>query len=358
MKLRELDYYLPPELIAQHPLEDRAASRMLVLDRATGAVRDDYFRHLPAVLTGRELIVLNDTKVFPARLFARRRGVVAQRPGRRNPARKTFLTAAIEVLLTRQLDENLWEALVRPGRKVGKGEVLIFGDGLEGEVVGRGEFGVRQIRFHAAGDFFSVVEKLGHVPLPPYIKRPDTPADRERYQTVFARRPGAVAAPTAGLHFTPQILDDLKTRGAEIAAITLDVGLGTFQPIHTENLEDHHMQAERYEIGEEAACAIRRARAEGRPVVAVGTTVVRALEHVAAREGEVLAGRGQAELFLLPGHAFRAVDQLLTNFHLPRSSLLALVCAFAGREKILAAYEHAVRERYRFYSYGDCMLIR
>lgn len=358
MKLEELDYHLPPERIAQQPLAERAASRMLVLDRTTGELSDDSFRHLPELLAGRELVVLNDTKVFPARLFARRRGVQAQAPGKRNPMRKEFLKAPIEVLLTRQLEPELWEALVRPGRKVRTGELLIFGDELEGEVVGRGEYGVRQIHFRASGDFFSVTEKLGHVPLPPYIKRPDTPSDRERYQTIYACRPGAVAAPTAGLHFTPAILDALRAKGIEICTITLEIGLGTFQPIHAEKLEDHHMQAERYEISAAAAAAIHSAHAHSRAVLAVGTSVVRALEHVAARHGEVVPGRGEADLFIHPGHRFRVVDQLLTNFHLPRSTLLALVCAFAGREKVLAAYEHAVREHYRFYSYGDCMLIR
>lgn len=358
MKLAELEYHLPPELVAQQPLVDRAASRLLLLDRETGAVGDEFFRHLALLLTGRELLVLNDTKVFPARLFARRRGIGTQAPGRRNPARKTFLKAPIEVLLTRQIDAGLWEALVRPGRKVRTGEVLVFGEGLEGEVAGRGEYGVRQIRFRATGEFFALAEKLGHVPLPPYIKRPDTPSDRERYQTVYARRVGAVAAPTAGLHFTPEILRELEARGVEIATITLAIGLGTFQPIHADRLEDHRMQAERYEISTAAAAAITRARAAGRPVLAVGTSVVRALEHVAGKRGGVMAGAGEADIFIFPGHKFRVVDQLLTNFHLPRSTLLALVCAFAGREEVLAAYEHAVRARYRFYSYGDCMLIR
>lgn len=365
MKPEELDYELPAALVAQRPLPVRDASRMLVVDRAQGRCGDYSFRELPDRLRGDELLVLNNTRVFPARLFAQRRGLRAQPIGRRNPARREYLRAPIEVLLTRQLEPGMWEALVRPGRKVRTGERLRFNaparaDELEAEVVGRGEFGLRRLRFPAEANLWESFERLGHVPLPPYIQRPDEPADRERYQTVFARpdKIGAVAAPTAGLHFTPAILAALKARGIELVEITLTVGLGTFQPIRTKTLEHHPMQPEPYEIPAHVATVIEAAREARRPILAVGTTVVRALESVASRLGRVEAGSAEAGLFIYPGYEFKVVNQLLTNFHLPRSSLLALVAAFAGRDLILQAYQHAVRERYRFYSYGDCMLIR
>ena len=365
MKLSAFDYDLPAGRIAQRPLEDRAGSRMLLLDRRTGECSDRHFRELPQLLRGDELLVVNNTRVLPARLFGKRKGVRAERSGRRSPARREFLSATIEVLLTRQLGPDLWEALVRPGRKMRSGERVVFGEGeLEAEVVGRGEFGVRHLRFFCAGDVREAMERLGHVPLPPYIGRPDEPADRERYQTIFARREGAVAAPTAGLHFTAEIVQALAERGIERCEITLHVGLGTFQPIHAERLEDHRMHSEPYEIPPQAAAQIQRARQARRPILAVGTTVVRALEHAALRAGRagsdvaVLEGKGEADLFIYPGYEFRVVDQLLTNFHLPRSSLLAMVSAFAGRDHILRAYGHAVQAGYRFYSYGDCMLIR
>jgi S-adenosylmethionine:tRNA ribosyltransferase-isomerase len=351
---------LPEGLIAQEPLAERDASRLLLLERATGQWQDRAFRELPRLLRGDELLVLNNARVIPARLFGRRRGVRATGAGR---GRREHLKATIEVLLVRRLEgvrgEEVWQALVRPGRKVGKGEVLLFGTGeLEAEVLERGEYGLRTLRFRCPGDFRETLSKLGHVPLPPYIRRPDQPADRERYQTVFARREGAVAAPTAGLHFTPEILAAVRERGSETAEITLEVGYGTFQPIHSETVERHRMHSETYEISAEAAEAVERARAAGRPVLAVGTTVVRALEDCAGRQRKVAPGRFEASLFIYPGHHFRVVNQLLTNFHLPRSSLLLLVCAFAGRERVLAAYAHAVQAGYRFYSYGDCMLIR
>jgi S-adenosylmethionine:tRNA ribosyltransferase-isomerase len=255
--------------------------------------------------------------------------------------------------------EEIWEALVRPGRKVRTGEVLVFGEGeLTAEVLGRGEYGLRTLRFHCSGIFEEVVERLGHVPLPPYIDRSDEPADRVRYQTVFAQRGRAVAAPTAGLHFTPATLEAIKRRGCRIVEITLEVGYGTFQPVRTETVERHRMHSEAYEISPEAADVLGQARARGRPILAVGTSVVRALEDCASRQGQIVPGRAEATLYIYPGYDFKVVRQLLTNFHLPRSSLLILVSAFAGREKVLAAYQHAVENRYRFYSYGDCMLIR
>jgi S-adenosylmethionine:tRNA ribosyltransferase-isomerase len=360
VKLSEFDYDLPPERIAQRPLAERDASRLLLLERASGRWEDRGFWELPQLVRGDELVVVNNTRVFPARLFGRRRGLRAEPIGLRSRLRREYLTAPIEVLLVRRLGpEETWEALVRPGRKVRTGEVLVFGDGeLEAEVVARGDYGLRTLRFECKGDFLAAVGRLGHVPLPPYIDRPDEPSDRNRYQTVFARSGAAVAAPTAGLHFTPAVLQALRERGCEVAEITLDVSYGTFQPIHTETVEAHRIHPEEYEISAEAAEAVEAARSNRQPVLAVGTTVVRTLEDSAARNERVTAGRQTASLYVYPGHTFRVVDQLLTNFHLPRSSLLVLVGAFAGREKLLRAYRHAVEENYRFYSYGDCMLIR
>ena len=361
----ELDYHLPPERIAQRPLPDRDASRLLLLDRMHGSWQDRQFAELPALLRGDELLVFNNARVLPARLFGRRAGVHSQRPTRKTA--REYLTGIVEIFLTRQLEENLWEALVRPGRKIAVGERVVFGQGeLQAEIVSRGELGLRGVRFHATNgvSVASNIEKLGHVPLPPYIDRPDEDSDRERYQTVFAERPGAVAAPTAGLHFTQQILRRIRERGCDTCEVTLDVGLGTFQPVHTEILEQHKIHSESYEISEQSAESIRNAKRDGRPVLAVGTTVVRTLEDAAARaiSSELYrglrAGRAEAQLFILPGFPFRIVDQLLTNFHLPKSTLLALVAAFAGKQKILDAYRHAVETGYRFYSYGDCMLIR
>jgi S-adenosylmethionine:tRNA ribosyltransferase-isomerase len=365
MLLDDLNYSLPHHQIAQQPLNRRDASRLLLLSRAKGTLEDRLFADLPDVLRGGELIVLNNTRVIPARLFGRRAGVHAQPPSR--TTRREHLTGKVEVFLTRQLDPQTWEALVRPGRKMQSGERVLFGEGeLEAEVVSRGELGQRTLRF-VSRDTRSVadhLERLGHIPLPPYIRRADEPGDRERYQTVFAKNPGAIAAPTAGLHFTPEILDRIRARGAKICELTLDVGLGTFQPVHSELLEEHVMHAESYEIPVQTAQLILEAQAAGRPILAVGTTVVRALESAAIRAAEfgsaelLLSGKADAQLFIYPGFQFRVVDALLTNFHLPRSTLLALVCAFSEREKVLTAYRHAVQSGYRFYSYGDCMLIR
>jgi S-adenosylmethionine:tRNA ribosyltransferase-isomerase len=363
MNLIELDYVLPPERIAQSPLPERDASRMLLLHRTTGAVEDRYFREFVDLLRGNELIVLNNVRVLPARLFGHRAGARAQPPGANNPAREEFLQAQIEVLLVRGLEAEIWETLVRPGRKIAVGERIVFSEGeLEARVESRGDYGLRVLRFSAKDGFHNALNRLGHIPLPPYIKRADVPSDRERYQTVYASRGTAVAAPTAGLHFTPAILQRLRSRGIELAEITLEVSLGTFEPLRTERVEDHKIHTESYEISEDAAAAIERARSENRPVLAVGTTVVRALEDAAekqsSRGGAVVPGKAQADIFLYPGKPFRVVQQLLTNFHLPKSSLLALVAAFAGREHILQAYRHAVNAGYRFYSYGDCMLMR
>jgi S-adenosylmethionine:tRNA ribosyltransferase-isomerase len=371
MLLSDFQFELPQDLIAQQPLPLRDASRMLILDRDQLSWEDSTFRSLPDMLRGDELIVVNNARVIPARLFGRREGVRSERPGRSRRTAREFLSTQIEVLLTREIAPQEWEALVRPGRKIRVGERIEFGDGeLSAEVVSRGEHGLRRIRLTAMGDVAQAIERLGHVPLPPYISREDEPADRERYQTIFADHPGAVAAPTAGLHFSPAILESLRQRGVEVAAITLDVGLGTFQPIHEEEIEQHQIHSERYEIPEGTAAAICKARRDARPILAVGTTVVRALEDAAeksaSRHGEkwdpakspVEPGAAEGGIFIKPGHTFRVVNQLLTNFHLPQSTLLILVSAFAGREFILRAYRHAVDARYRFYSYGDCMWIR
>jgi len=356
----EFNYHLPEELIAQEPLADRAGSRMLRLLHADGAFEDRFFRDFPQLLRPGDLVVFNNTRVFPARLFGHRSGARAQPLSVQNPASREFLKGRVEVLLTRQVsnDPNEWECLVRPGRKIGVGEKLFFGDGeLTAEVVDRGTFGERRIRFSPVGDFFATIESLGHVPLPPYIARQDRDADRERYQTVYAREPGSVAAPTAGLHFTPEILKRIKGRGVETVEVTLHVGLGTFQPVRVERVEEHKLHREAYSISPDAAVKVNRALDEGRRVVAIGTTTVRTLEYVARETGRVQPGSGDADLFIYPGFNFRVVGAVLTNFHLPESTLLMLVCAFGGKEQVLKAYGHAVEQKYRFYSYGDCMFV-
>ncbi len=396
MLVSDFDFHLPEELIAQEALADRSSSRLLHLSRSSGHFEDRKFTDFPGLLRPGDLLVLNSSRVFPARLYGRRAGLHAQPLSPRNPASRDFLHGRVEVMLTRQLGPFEWQALVRPGRKIGVGEKIFFsmeesavgtgpasgpsGPVLEGagsaasvpipeltaEVIARGEFGERTLRFDPVPDFFAVVEKLGHVPLPPYIAREDRQEDRERYQTVYARAEttGSVAAPTAGLHFTPQILADIRERGIEIAELTLHVGLGTFQPVHAENVEEHKLHRESYSISEAAAAQINRALAEKRRVVAVGTTTVRTLEFAARQNAlssagiaTISAGSGEADIFIYPGFGFRAVSSLLTNFHLPKSTLLMLVAAFAGRENVLKAYAHAVAQKYRFFSYGDCMFV-
>ena len=375
MLVSEFNYNLPEELIAQRPPEVRGTSRMLTLDRYTGAFADRTFGDLPSLLQPGDLLVLNDSRVIPARLYATRAGLMTQE---KSPAP----SGLVEVLLTERLaGANEWSALVKPAKKVQVGERLLFAAPgsdepvLQAEVMGAGEFGERTLRFDAIDDFHAALERIGHLPLPPYIHRPkdvpDRAEDRERYQTVYSRPLGSAeargssAAPTAGLHFTPEVLDQLRERGVEIATLTLHVGLGTFQPVRAERTEDIRLHAESYTISAETAAAVNRARVDGRRIVAAGTTSTRTLEHV-AREAES-AGRpmdkafeahsGSTSLFLSPGAEFKVVGGLLTNFHLPESTLLMLVSAFAGREKVLAAYAHAVEQRYRFFSYGDCMLI-
>jgi len=394
MLVSDFQYDLPPDRIAQEPLADRAGSRLLHLNRPNlnrlnlnrlnndrlGSWQDRSFREFPDLLRSDDLLVLNNTRVFPARLYGHRSGQRAQPLSPHNPAARDFLHGRIEVLLTRQVADspNEWECLVRPGRKIGIGEKLYFGgppgsppdapSELEAEVTERGSFGERRIRFAPVEDFFARIERIGHAPLPPYIHREDDrAADRDRYQTVYAQthgsRAGSGAAPTAGLHFTPDILDQIRARGIEIAEITLHVGLGTFQPVRVEKVEDHKLHREWYEIPVEAARAVNRAKAEKRRVVAVGTTTVRTLEYAAERATEraggnrVEAGRGEADVFIYPGYRFQIVDALLTNFHLPQSTLLMLVCAFGGKDFVMDAYRHAVEAGYRFFSYGDCMFI-
>ncbi len=372
MRLEDFDFDLPPEQIAQEPLPERDASRLLVVDRQAGSWWDRSFRDFSQLLRGDELVVLNNARVFPVRLFAHRLGLRAQKTHSEKAANQEFLSSPIEVLLVRQIEPGFWEALVRPGRKVSIGETLIFGDGdLSACVEGRGKYGLRQLRFNVTDDFWKVVQPIGHIPLPPYIRRPDAPADHERYQTVFASSGVAAAAPTAGLHFTSPMLSALCARGVEIRELTLEIGLGTFEPIRTDEVEQHSIHTEWYEIPESTAFAIDQARRANRPILAVGTTVVRALEDAARKQSEepgrksndpkapvLMPGRAEASIYLYPGRPFRIVNAMLTNFHLPRSSLLVMVAAFAGRERILAAYRHAVSAGYRFYSYGDCMLIR
>jgi S-adenosylmethionine:tRNA ribosyltransferase-isomerase len=396
MLVSDFQYDLPPDRIAQEPLADRAGSRLLHLNRPSpnrlhtdrlGSWQDRSFREFPDLLRSDDLLVLNNTRVFPARLYGHRSGQRAQPLSPHNPAARDFLHGRIEVLLTRQVADNPneWECLVRPGRKIGIGEKLYFGGSpgspseappepeaeveaeVIAEVIERGSFGERRIRFAPVDDFFARIERIGHVPLPPYIHREDDRedrvADRDRYQTVYAQtqgsRAGSVAAPTAGLHFTPDILDQIRARGIELAEITLHVGLGTFQPVRVEKVEDHKLHREWYEIPVEAARAVNRAKAEKRRVVVVGTTTVRTLEYAAEHAGgdHLEAGRGEADAFIYPGYRFQIVDALLTNFHLPQSTLLMLVCALGGKEFVMDAYRHAVEAGYRFYSYGDCMFI-
>jgi S-adenosylmethionine:tRNA ribosyltransferase-isomerase len=350
----DFDFELPEELIAQEPPAERGTSRMLVMERDSGVLRDASFADFASLLRAGDLLVLNDSRVIPARLYARRTLMCDhEKP-----------TGRIEVMLTEPAGENLWRALVRPGRKVAIGERLVFPAAtgetvLEAEVLERGQFGERLLRFEPVADFFAVLERIGHMPLPPYIHRDDADADRERYQTVYSHERGSVAAPTAGLHFTPQVLEDMAAKGVEVARVTLHVGLGTFAPLRVDRVEDVRLHRERYTLSAATADAVNRAAREGRRIVAVGTTVVRTLEHCAreAGGGELKAHSGVTEIFISPGFEFRLVGGLLTNFHLPQSSLLMLVSAFAGRERVLDAYRHAVENKYRFFSYGDCMFL-
>jgi len=343
MHIADFDYELPSELIAQTPLEQRDASRMMVLDRGEQAWIDATFRGFVDYLRPNDVVVVNNSRVIPARLIGRREESGGQ----------------VEIFLVREIDTGVWEALVRPGARLKRGSRAIFGDGrLVAEMLDEPGTELRRVRFQSEGSFDDVLAAIGSIPLPPYIKRPGgvSTEDRERYQTVYSKQRGAIAAPTAGLHFTPEVLARV-TQIASLAEITLHVGYGTFEPVRVDDVAQHSVSGEYFEISESAAQTIKDARSQGGRVVVVGTTTMRALESAATEAGHVVAGRGFASLTIKPGYRFRIADALLTNFHLPRSSLLILVSAFAGRELILRAYCHAVTQHYRFYSYGDCMLI-
>lgn len=340
--LKKTDFYfdLPKELIAQDPLEDRASSRLLVLDKDTGAVSHHMFREVTDYLRPGDCLVLNDTKVIPARLLGQREGTGAH----------------VEVLLLKRLESDVWEALVRPGKKCRPGTSLTFGDGLlKAQVLETAAEGSRLIRFSYEGIFEEVLDRLGEMPLPPYITH--RLEDKNRYQTVYAKYEGSAAAPTAGLHFTGELLEQIREKGVEVVCVTLHVGLGTFRPVKEENVLDHHMHSEHYQVSLEAAEKINRAKAEGGRIVCVGTTSCRTLESAADEEGRVHPGSGDTEIFIYPGYRFKVLDALITNFHLPESTLVMLVSALAGREHVLRAYGEAVQEKYRFFSFGDAMLI-
>ena len=341
MNVKDYDYDLPEELIAQDPLEDRSSSRLMVLDRQTGDVEHRHFTDILEYLHPGDCLVINNTKVIPARLF----GV------------KEDTQAKIEVLLLKRKENDIWETLVKPGKKAKPGTKLVFGDGLlTAEVVDVVEEGNRLIQFHYDGIFEEILDQLGQMPLPPYITH--QLKDKHRYQTVYAKYDGSAAAPTAGLHFTKELLQKVKDMGVDIAEVTLHVGLGTFRPVKVENVLDHHMHSEFYMVSQEAADKINRAKESGHRVIAVGTTSTRTLEAAADENGRLHETSGWTEIFIYPGYQFKVIDALITNFHLPQSTLVMLVSALAGREHVLHAYEIAVKERYRFFSFGDAMLIQ
>jgi S-adenosylmethionine:tRNA ribosyltransferase-isomerase len=342
VRLDDFAFDLPEELIAQHPTAKREASRLLVFDRAAGTISHRSFAAIGEWFRPGDLLIANDTRVIPARLLGRKES-----------------GGQIEVFLVRREvgDEEVWSCLSRSSKPPRAGSCVIFADGSRGVFLGGGEAPLQRVRFESAGNFSAWLEANGEMPLPPYIRRAAGTVDRERYQTVFARHAGALAAPTAGLHFTPEILADLAARGVEVQALTLHVGLGTFLPVRVADPREHRMHHESYLVPEATAMAVNRARAEGRRIVALGTTSTRALEAAADADGRVAAGPGETDIFIYPGYRFRVVSGLVTNFHLPRSTLLMLVAAFAGREAVLEAYRQAVTARYRFFSYGDCMLI-
>ncbi len=341
LKTSDYFYELPPELIAQDPLEDRSSSRLMVLDQKTGAVSHHVFREIPSFLRPGDCLVLNNTRVIPARLM----GVREETGG------------AVEVLLLKRRTGDVWECLVKPGKKARPGTRLAFGDGLlHAQVEDVVEDGNRLIRFFYDGIWEEVLDRLGEMPLPPYITH--KLQDKNRYQTVYARFDGSAAAPTAGLHFTPELLDQIQDMGVELAYVTLHVGLGTFRPVKVENVKEHHMHSEYYQVSTEAAEKINRTKKNGGRVICVGTTSCRTVESAADENGQVEAGCGDTDIFIYPGYRFKVLDALITNFHLPESTLVMLVSALAGREHVLAAYEEAVKERYRFFSFGDAMLIQ
>ena len=341
MKKEDFYFDLPEELIAQDPLEDRSGSRLLVLDKETGETEHHIFREIVNYLNPGDCLVINDTKVIPARLIGEKEGTGAK----------------VEVLLLKRKENDIWETLVKPGRKMKPGARLVFGNGLlKAEVIGVVEEGNRLIRFEYEGIFEEILDQLGQMPLPPYITH--QLEDKNRYHTVYAKHSGSAAAPTAGLHFTPELLDEIKEKGVEIAHVTLHVGLGTFRPVKVENIQEHHMHSEFYRIEQSEADKINRAKEEGHRVICVGTTSCRTVESAADENGRLRECSGWTEIFIYPGYKFKVLDALITNFHLPESTLIMLVSALAGREHVLAAYEEAIRERYRFFSFGDAMFIR
>ena len=340
MNTHDFYYDLPPELIAQTPIEQRDHSRLLVMDRKTGAVEDKHFYDAVSYLKEGDCLILNDSRVLPARLYGRREST----------------GAAVELLLLKTTGADVWETLARPGKRIKVGDRLIFGDGqLAAVVIGEDDEGGRTVRFEYEGQFYAILDELGQMPLPPYIK--ERLQDKERYQTVYARELGSAAAPTAGLHFTPELLDQIRAKGVEVGFVTLHVGLGTFRPVKVDNITDHKMHAEYYEITQETADIINRTKARGGRVIAVGTTTCRTLESIGMADGDIHPSSGWTDIFIYPGYEFRVIDGLFTNFHLPASTLIMLVSAFAGYDHIMAAYRHAVKERYRFFSFGDAMLI-
>lgn len=340
MKLEDFDFNLPMELIAQHPVEPRDSSRLMVINRSTGTFTHQVFRDLPSLLKSGDVLVVNNTRVIPARLIGEKEGTQAK----------------IECLLLKRREHNVWETLIKPGKRLKEGQFVIFGDGLlRGELLEVLPDGNRVMRFTYEGVFEAVLDELGSMPLPPYIT--EQLEDKERYQTVYAKESGSAAAPTAGLHFTPELLERLRAAGIEIVEILLHVGLGTFRPVKVDNIEEHEMHSEYYSVSMEAAERINRAKREGRRVIAVGTTASRTLESVASADGQIQEGEGWTDIFIYPGYQFKVVDALITNFHFPKSTLVMLVSALAGRERILEAYNLAIQEHYRFYSFGDSMLI-
>ncbi|MCU1288879.1 MAG: S-adenosylmethionine:tRNA ribosyltransferase-isomerase [Acidobacteria bacterium] len=342
MRITDYEFELPEDLIAQKPLENRESSRMLAVNRSEKSWSDAGFNEFPRFLRETDVLVLNNTKVFPARLFG-----------------ETETGANIEIFLVKETENQIWEALARPAKRLKIGKKINFNENLTAEVVGKSDEGRVFIRFYAKGNFHEILDQIGKTPLPPYIKRGEggLDEDRERYQTVFAKERGAIAAPTAGLHFTPQILEDIKNKGVAVTEITLHVGYGTFEPVRVSDLSEHKVLPENYEISEQAAETLNRAKAENRRIIAVGTTTTRALESAIEKDKRFTAGKSAAGLTITPNYEFRAIDGLLTNFHLPQSSLLVLISTFGGYELIMKAYRHAVKSRYRFYSYGDCMLV-
>lgn len=340
MDVKDFYYDLPQELIAQDPLEDRSSSRLLVLSKVDGSIRHEVFRNISQYLNPGDCLVINNTKVIPARLFGERE----------------HTGATIEILLLKRRENDIWETLVKPGKKAKVGTKILFGDGLlVGEVIDVVEDGNRLIQFTYEGIFEEILDRLGQMPLPPYITH--TLKDKNRYQTVYAKYDGSAAAPTAGLHFTPELLEEIRAKGVRIAEVTLHVGLGTFRPVKVEHVQDHHMHSEYYQVTEEAAQLINETKCSGGRVIAVGTTSCRTLESAAEVDGTLAEKSGWTDIFIYPGYQFKVIDALITNFHLPESTLVMLVSALAGREHMMNAYEEAVRERYRFFSFGDAMFI-